>query len=111
MRFFRTRHVACFVCAVAALLIACLCMQVWPHTNSLRKMATVIKKRTDGGDKNAFVFMDLREFLPNYCPEFAKVSLDPDADSQVDACALSMCVGLRVCIVHFSGGQGARQAH
>ena len=46
-------------------------------------MSTLIKRRVDRGDLNAFVFVELREFLPNFCPEFSKVSLDAEADSQV----------------------------
>jgi hypothetical protein len=49
----------------------------------VRKLATLIKQRSDRGEHRVFVMAQLSEFLPSCCPEYTKVLLAAQPDAQV----------------------------
>ena len=46
----------------------------------MRKIATRIKTRTDRGEEHVFVYAEIKEFLPSYCPDLVPVVLEEHGD-------------------------------
>lgn len=59
--------------------------------NAVRKLATKAKTRTDRGEPCPYVYVEIKEFLPAFCPEVVAVVLEdnPAFDNQagVTPCA------------------------
>ena len=74
-----------------------------------RKIATKIKARTDRGEENVFVYTEIKECLPSYCPDLVPVVLEDFVDSRSQARArFSLFVGLCVASFLLAGAETGR---
>ena len=78
--------------------------EVWPQQHAVRELATKIRAREKLGETNPFIYADLhryvtshdmspflccclQRFVPVFCPELVKVTLDVEANEKMDRTA------------------------